>query len=216
MSNRTPLSQMISSTTRPWLLACLLGLLVMGCSREQHATAASADVKIPGAVKNFDPKTYKSPMFKGVQLYTGPHRTPKGMSGLTISGYNYTDTYIDSFTVERAGGGNLEVSSPSTIGGGACCASIPADTPLPIPVEIAWKRDGDVPWCRQTVLLEGPVPENAHFFEVHFYLDGTIQVAIADEQRLPRLKLDRFNYAQRKASGNINNDSKFSECGYVK
>jgi hypothetical protein len=206
----------ILPNARIFLAVCLLELPLAGCGRDQTTTAAPAEIVIPDAVKNFDPKTYKPPMFNGVELYTGPHRTPKGMSGLTISGYNYTDSYIDSFTVESAGGGNLEVSSPSTIGGGACCASIPADTRLPIPVEIAWKRDGDVPWCRQTVLLEEPVPENGHFFEVHFYPDGTIQVAIADEQRLPRLKLDRFNRIQRKSAGNINNDSKFSECGYVR
>jgi len=218
MSNRKiPLSQMITSTTRPWLLACLLGLLVMGCGREQQATAASADAKIPDVLKNFDPKTYKPPMFKGVQLYTGPHRTPKGMSGLTLVAYNYTDTYISNFTVDGAGGGNVEVSDmQSGHGGGACCAPISADTPLPMPVEITWKRDGEVPYCRQTVLLNGPIPPNPNAFEVHFYQDGTIQVAITDFPSPQRLNLENFNRLQRKASGNINNDSKYSECGYVK
>jgi hypothetical protein len=80
-------------------------------------------------------------------------------------------------------------------------------------VEIAWKRDGDVPYCKQTVLLDGPVPRDPYAFDVHFYQDGTIQVAIAPFDSEARVKLDRFNAYERKASGNVNNDSKFSKCG---
>jgi Protein of unknown function (DUF3304) len=207
----TPLARLCSSML-------LLGLLLSACDREPPAAAQAAQpapVKIPDAVKNFDPKTYKPPMFKGVELYTGPHRTPKGMEGLTLHAYNYTDSYISSYTVNGAGGGNIEVSVDSAGGsGGACCAPISADTPLPMTVEIAWKRDGDVPYCRQTVLLNGPIPLKPSEFEVHFYQDGTIQVAITDDPSIARLNLKRFNRIQRKASGNINNDSKLSECGY--
>ena len=106
----------------------------------------------------------------------------------------------------------MEVSAPGSYGGGTCCAPIPDDTPLPMTVDISWKRDGDVPQCKQTVLLEGPVPANANVFEVHFYQDGTIQVAITEETSMPRLNLDRFSYVQRKSSDNVVNDSKFSEC----
>jgi Protein of unknown function (DUF3304) len=207
----------ILSNARLWLAACLLGLPLAGCGRDQATTAAPAEIVIPDAVKNFDPKTYKPPMLNGVELYTGPHRTPKGMSGLALEAYNYTDTYIDSFTVDGAGGGNVEVSKGLAGGSkSACCAPISADTPLPMAIEIAWQRDGEVPYCRQTVLLNGPIPPNPNRFEVHFYQDGTIQVAIANDSSPSRFKLERFNYAQRKAAGNINNDSKFSECGYVR
>jgi Protein of unknown function (DUF3304) len=207
----------ILSNARLWLAACLLGLPLAGCGRDQATTAAPAKMVIPDAVKNFDPKTYKPPMLNGVELYTGPHRTPKGMSGLTLVAYNYTDTYISNFTVDGAGGGNVEVSdTQSGHGGGTCCAPISADTPLPMAVEIAWKRDGEVPYCRQTVLLNGPIPSKPNAFEVHFYQDGTIQVAITDFPSPQRLTLESFNRLQRKASGNINNDSKFSECGYVR
>lgn len=202
----------------PLLLAtCFLWLPLAGCGRDQPTTAAPTKIVIPDAVKNFDPKKYKPPMLNGVELYTGPLRTPKGMHGLTLVAYNYTDTYISNFTVERAGGGNVEVSDmQSGHGGGACCAPISDDTPLPMPVDITWKRDGDVPYCRQTVLLNGPIPSNPNAFEVHFYQDGTIQVAITDYPSPQRLNLKNFNRLQRKASGNINNDSKFSECGDVK
>lgn len=155
------------------------------------------------------------PSFNGVKLHTGPYRTPKDMDGLTIAGYNYTDTYIGNFAVNGAGGGNIEVSTETSGGGGGtCCASISADTPLPTTVEISWKRDGDVPWCKQTVLVQGPVPEGAHYFEVHFYQDGRIETAITKETSWPRVKLDRFNPAFRKASGNVVNDTKYGTCGH--
>lgn len=157
------------------------------------------------------------PTFNGIKLYTGPYRTPVKMDGLTIIGYNYTDTYISDFSVNGAGGGNVEVSSTAhSYGGGTCCASIPADTPLPLTVRIEWKRDGDVPRCRQTVLLDGPVPVEPRYFEVHFYQDGKVQVALSDYPSVPRVLVDRFDYTRRKASGNVVNDTKFSTCGHDK
>lgn len=197
---------------RTLLLAAAAGslLMVAACQRTER-TAANIDV--PEAVKNFDPNVNKMPSFNGRQLYTGPHSTPKGMKGLTIIGYNYTDTYIDNFAVNGAGAGNIEVSQAhTTYGGGACCASILDDTPLPLRVEVSWKRDGDAPWCKQTVLLDGPVPKEPNYFEVHFFQDGTIQVAITDYPSEARVKLERFNYVQRHASGNTDNDTKLSEC----
>jgi len=154
------------------------------------------------------------PTFNGVKLYTGPHSTPKGLKGLTIRGFNYTDFYIGDFAVDGAGGGNVEVSDQHTGGGkGTCCAPIPGGIDLPTTVEISWKRDGDVPYCKQEVLLNGPVPKEPYAFDVHFYQDGTIQVAISEFDTDVRVRLDRFSALQRKASGNVNNDTKFSRCG---
>jgi hypothetical protein len=51
-------------------------------------------------------------------------RYKKSEYGLVIIGYNYTSRYIDQFSVDGAGGGNLYVSGPSSGGGGiVCCAS---------------------------------------------------------------------------------------------
>ncbi len=155
------------------------------------------------------------PTLNGIQLYTGPERTPAFLKGLTIVGYNYTDTAIANFSVEGAGGGNIEVSSRGySYGGGTCCAPIPQETPLPVPVGIKWQRDGIGvrPWCEQTVLLKGPMPRDANFFEVHFYQDGTIQVAITDYPSRPRVSMDRYSPALRKPSGNIDNDSQHARC----
>ncbi|WP_019562332.1 DUF3304 domain-containing protein [Caldimonas manganoxidans] len=179
-------------------------LAMTGCGRD----GASARPGEPAAT------AYTPPMLNGRQLYTGPHRTPKGMKGLTIVGYNYTDTYIDSFRVNGAGGGNLEVSTPTAGGGkGTCCAPVRADMPLPAPVEITWTRDiRRGPWCKQTVLLEGPVREPANYFEVHFYQDGRIEVSISDFPSPPRVRVPRHNPDMRYAEGNVNNDEKLSEC----
>jgi hypothetical protein len=191
-------------------MAALLALALLGACQRTNTNAASAEA--PDAVKNVNPKVNDAPSFNGLQLYTGPHRTPKGMKGLTIVGYNYTDTYIHRFAVNGAGGGNIEVAQGDTYGGGTCCAPIVDDMPLPITVEISWKRDGDVPSCKQTVLLDGPLPKEPNYFEVHFYQDGTIQVAITDYPSPARVKLQRFNRLQRHANGNVDNDTKFSEC----
>ncbi|MBC7993220.1 MAG: DUF3304 domain-containing protein [Rhizobacter sp.] len=189
----------------------LASLTLIACHGAANGPAKPA---IPDAVKNSDPSKFEKPMFNGVALYTGPHSTPKGMKGLTIRGYNYTDTYIDSFAVNGAGGGNLEVSRKHAGGGGGtCCASIPGGLELPMTVEIVWKRDGDAPYCKQTVLLDRPVATDPYAFDVHFYQDGTIQVATAPFDSEARVNLERFNAYERKASGNVNNDSKLSRCG---
>jgi Protein of unknown function (DUF3304) len=196
---------------KAWVAPVLTSLILVACDG-----AANGPTKppVPDAVKNFDPSKFEKPMFNGVALYTGPHSTPKGMKGLTIRGFNYTDTYIDSFAVNGAGGGNLEVSrNHAGGGGGTCCASIPGGLELPTTVEIVWKRDGDTPHCKQTVLLDGPAPTAPDALDVHFYQDGTIQVAIAPFDSEARVNLGRFNAYERKASGNVNNDSKFSRCG---
>lgn len=185
-------------------LAPILTLALTGCSPDhtgspRHEPAAAA---------------YSPPMLNGQRLYTGPHRTPPGMKGLTIVGYNYTDTYIDSFRVNGAGGGNIEVSDEGyKYGGGTCCAPIRADMPLPAPVEITWTRNlRQGPWCKQTVLLQGPIREPANYFEVHFYQDGHIEVAISDYPAPPRIRLPRHDVEARHPQGNVNNDHQFSEC----
>jgi hypothetical protein len=144
----------------------------------------------------------------------GQPSTSTQSNSLTIRGFNYTDTYISNFTVNGVGGGNLEVSDRQAGGGGGtCCAPISSDVRLPFSLEIEWRRDGSAPYCRQNVLLYGPVPAKPYALDVHFYQDGTIQVAVSEFEAGARVTLDRFNYVQRKETGNTNNDAKFSRCG---
>jgi len=198
------------------LMACVLS----ACEREVDAKSVADTIRnISEEQRERIRQMEKAgpPTFNGTRLYTGPHRTPAKMEGLTIVGYNYTDAYISDFSVNGVGGGNIEVSSREhSYGGGTCCAAVPADTPLPLTVRIEWKRDGDVPRCRQTVLLDGPVPADPRYFEVHFYQDGKIKVALSDYPSVPHVLIDRFDATKRKASGNVVNDTKFSTCGHDK
>ena len=142
-------------------------------------------------------------------------REPDGMPkrySVVPYGYNYTDTYIDSFEVNGSGGGNLEVSIP-TAGGGkhACCMTLVSGLPLGTEFKIKWTRDR-TRWCEQTVRLTKPVPIEPRYFEVHFYRDGHIEVEATREASAPRLVLDRFSRGERHETGNIENDEKFARC----
>jgi hypothetical protein len=128
---------------------------------------------------------------------------------LTLHGYNYTDHYIDSYSVNGAGGGNLFVSSPTTGGGGgACCVRWLVGRALPVKVHIRWESseclytkrvDGeDFPraksfYSEADVWLKGPIPADPQYFETHFYPDGHIEVAVTDDYSMPRLKLPEKN-----------------------
>jgi hypothetical protein len=127
-------------------------------------------------------------------------------------GYNYTDTYIDSFEVDGAGGGNLEVSIPTAGGGGhTCCARVSSGTPPTSPFVILWTRDRKR-WCELTAYLTQPVPIEPRYLEVHFYPDGHVELAATQEASPPRLQLERASYARRHETGNVDNDAKFARC----
>ena len=144
---------------------------------------------------------------------TPSQRAQPPSHGLTISGYNYTDLYIDSFEVGGNGGGNLSVSTLTTGGSkSACCASVyPALAPYE--VKVKWKgREGKNRWCEMKVILNGPIPATPEYFEVHFYPDGHIEVAVTEDASKPRLKLERFSYGRRKETDNKVYDEQVGVC----
>lgn len=123
---------------------------------------------------------------------------------LLIQGYNYTDQYIDSFTVNGVGGGNVFVSSPTTGGGkSTCCYQLRSRSTVPVIVRWAasycsytttnkygethtWRKNL---WREEKVLLtrgDSGVPKA---LEVHFYPDGHVEVAATAGYSPPRLKL---------------------------
>jgi hypothetical protein len=122
---------------------------------------------------------------------------------LTIYGYNYTDRYIDSFRVNGQGGGNLFLSGEGGGGGGGvCCVSWWPGTKLPKQVRIDWvgsyckkrfyagDRDWTEPlWKTTYVNIEGPLPRNPRYFEVHIFNDGRVEVALTEKPSRPRLTL---------------------------
>ena len=187
------------AASRRNVFAVLALLIVMGCQPSDPTARGPSQ-----------------PVAQAAPLPTVPtEREPDGMPkrySVVPYGYNYTDTYIDSFEVNGAGGGNLEVSIP-TAGGGknACCLTLVSGLPLDTEFKIKWTRDR-TRWCEQTVRLTKPVPIEPRYFEVHFYLDGHIEVEATQAASAPRLLLDRVSYARRHETGNINNDEKFSRC----
>ncbi len=138
------------------------------------------------------------------QSASQPQALQAQAQGLLIQGYNYTDTYIDSFTVNGAGGGNIFVSGPTTGGGeSACCYSFnPASKAQ---VTIRWSANycmystsnkyGETYQWRKSLYREvqvpvaGPTGCEPAALEVHFYPDGHVEAAVTPGYSPPRLKL---------------------------
>lgn len=134
---------------------------------------------------------------------------PKGNEPvmLAISGFNYTDRAIDSFSVDGQGGGNVFVSTPESGGGGrTCCVRYRPGSKVR-KVLITWQSGGCYYHAKSTVsdevfdnlhsfshkrevAVDAVVPANPKVLEVHFYPDGSIQAAITTGASLPRLRLD--------------------------
>ena len=141
---------------------------------------------------------------------------------LGITGYNYTDRTIGSFSVNGAGGDILRVSSPTSGGSGtACCIVWHDGTKLPVMLRVEWvaesclrrvtnrfgeSRDALSNTYRETMVeFNGPVPDVPAYLEVHFYPDGRIAVEITDRDTEPRLKLDR---SREREPGRCKDDAK--------
>lgn len=124
---------------------------------------------------------------------------------LTIEGYNYTDDYIDQFTVNGQGGGNLYLSTPTSGGGGgACCVGLWTGTELPKKVTVRWtgsycryfvtnyagESSGRLRgiWKEKEAWIKGPLPADPHYFEVHIYSDDHVEVAVTSNSSGPRLQ----------------------------
>jgi hypothetical protein len=127
---------------------------------------------------------------------------------LTITGYNYTDHYIDSFSVNGAGGGNIFVSSPTSGGGGSVCCGSYYPKLKNQTVRVRWQSggckyfagrgaDGSDIWLIHPSFKEADAlvvdvangePQN---MEVHIYPDDKVQVQVSSEVSLPRMKLEK-------------------------
>ena len=120
---------------------------------------------------------------------SGPKRSSQLRYSLGIVGYNYTEVGIDDYLVNGTGAFNLGVSTEHSGGGKTvCCFGWAPGMKLPMPIRIEWTRGGNR-WCRKTVMLTAPGPLEPTTFEVHFYPDRHIEVAITDEYSPPRVKL---------------------------
>jgi Protein of unknown function (DUF3304) len=190
----TEIRRLVSKATLKRRLCCVGSVALAACqpaaplgqTTSSAATPQTSESTAEGDLKNL-PRSYS----------------------VTAYGYNYTDLYIDGFEIDGSGGGNLEVSSPTSGGGGhTCCAIVTPGLPVGTTFNIKWTRDRKR-WCQQDVPLNTPVPKDPRYFEVHFYPDGKIEIEVTQRASKPRLKLDGASYARRNESNNVNNDEKF-------
>ncbi|WP_211841843.1 DUF3304 domain-containing protein [Massilia eburnea] len=127
---------------------------------------------------------------------------------LSINGYNYTSRYIDQFSVNGAGGGNIQASGPTSGGGGSvCCATYYADVPG-LKYKVRWQSDacryvsfvsdsGENVWSHHLFYKEREVTPVVRavgkpaFMEVHIYPDDHVETFITNTLSAPRLKLNK-------------------------
>jgi hypothetical protein len=127
---------------------------------------------------------------------------------LSLEGYNYTDRYIDSFSVDGHGGGNIYVSSPTSGGGGtACCIAFYPGAKI-VSVKVRWQSDAC--YFSQQYAISGKMHDKLHLFyreqevpvevqattdarqmEIHFYPDGTVKAVVTATASAPRLLLEK-------------------------
>jgi len=127
---------------------------------------------------------------------------------LALVGYNYTDRYIDSFSVDGQGGGNINVSSPSSGGGGIVCCVLYQPGSEPKTVTVRWQFDAcyfreassystetyntlHAFYKEKKVRVTENTSGKAEYMEVHFYPDDSIQVVLTKELSMPRLSLSK-------------------------
>jgi hypothetical protein len=105
---------------------------------------------------------------------------------LTIVGYNYTGRYVSTFSVNKQWGGNMNGES----GGLVCCLSFKPTSKLPFKVEVEWELNDKMDFVNNkwtpapeehrsaTVTVNGPLPKEPDYFEVHFMSDGSVQAYV--------------------------------------
>lgn len=127
---------------------------------------------------------------------------------LTLVGYNYTNLYIDAFSVDEQWGGNLRVSSPGGGGGGSVCCVLYVDRPTKkTTVKVRWQLGACYYKIKSPsshyiynqlhaffkeveVVLDVSAATKPEYLEVHFYPDGTVQAAVTNTASMPRMILD--------------------------
>lgn len=123
---------------------------------------------------------------------------------LALVGFNYTHRYIDAFSVNGQGGGNLYVSSPTSGGGGSVCCVSYLQGSAARQVTVRWQSGGCM-YRAAGVLADGRthlahgffkevkvqvdphIPDRPSNLEVHFYPDGHVEAAITENESSPRL-----------------------------
>ncbi|MDW5418475.1 DUF3304 domain-containing protein [Iodobacter sp. CM08] len=141
-----------------------------------------------------------------VLILTGCSSYASESVSLTLHGYNYTNRYIDSYSINGQGGRNLFLSTSTSGGGGeVCCGSWWTNSRLPIKVKVKWvanscefKEYSSTGegfsslrnfWKEAEALITTPPPADARYLEAHIYEDGHVEAAITNTFSPPRLIL---------------------------
>ena len=139
---------------------------------------------------------------------SSPAPSDSAPESLLLQGYNYTDHYIASFSVNGQGGGNIFESSPTSGGSGSvCCVTWRLTSKLPARIKVRWvsgycmysetnqygrtrDRRRSI-WTEQDAFITEAVTSKPRALEVHFYRDGRIEAAVTEGDSPPRLSLPR-------------------------
>ncbi|HDR9586889.1 TPA: DUF3304 domain-containing protein [Burkholderia stabilis] len=128
----------------------------------------------------------------------------------SVSGYNYTDYYIDQFLITSeghelsAGGSNMlpkEAGKQRSESGGSCCIGIPAHWRPGMKLVIKWRRDtkpydedrsGDQ-WLTATTDVP-PYGRRTYGFVAHFLPGDRIRVEVEDKPEMAEKPADNDPY----------------------
>lgn len=148
---------------------------------------------ITGALATGDKKPVKPPVGTRIQL--------------ALTGYNYTNRYIDQFDVDGQGGGNIGVSGPNTAGSGSMCCVSYRSGAGPWKAKIRWQSHACTYNERTSgsekfsdiysffkeieVQVDPDIPDFPRYFEVHIYPDGHAEAAITEHESRARLALSK-------------------------
>lgn len=157
-----------------------------------------------------------NPSFAQSEEYSVPENESGTHYMLGILGFNYTDEYINSFSINGQGGGNIQLSSPTSGGGGTvCCVLLSKKSKWPMHVLVRWQSGG----CRvydkdrryghnqhyykeATIEVERGTSAHPSDIAVHFFKNGTVRVILSDGWEPPLLLLPQ----------NRATEKKFPEC----
>jgi hypothetical protein len=102
-------------------------------------------------------------------------------ASIELSGLNYTNTWISTFSVDGYGGHGI---SPNG-GGGAfvCCVNIPRKWHAGMKVTVRWTEDERVPdlWKERVVDIPEYTKQDIGAFAVHFYPGEIVKVLVTSK-----------------------------------
>lgn len=137
------------------------------------------------------------------------YRVPENAAGthymLGIIAYNYTDRYIDSFSIDGQGGGDVRLSTPTSGGSSTMCCVLLAKNPKwPMRVLVRWTVGGckkyeknrkysqiQYSYKEEEIDVEHDLAIPASDIAVHFYEGGKVRVRLSDGWEAPLLKLPK-------------------------